>query len=321
MRLVKFILVVFICQVSSILHAEICADNVRGVIIQSYLKIFDGMFSKRSATAYRGAYSILEDTTEINTFITLLNECAIIDTPPLRSMADGNTFGVSKSSGWIFEEYNWRREPKILITIYFNNGRLPQILWVSYEDIETNGKLYHYSEKLNDYLYNLHYEDEDNMDDVSQQVAIWEQTKPRMNGIEAIKLYTQEPADTKSMSRSEFVRYILNSDIINNKNVMTLFLDPSETTTIIENLSKFIISDVLDYSSSESGAVYKLSKNKTIEWITKSSPVTGLIVISYKNDMNPELIWITPTGIERDNYKLIPEKSDVNIIDLLISTH
>ena len=315
-KTVYIILAVILCQTSSMLKAEISADNVRGVIIQSYLKIFDGMFSKRSATAYRGAYSILEDTTEINTFIALLNECALIDTPPLRSMADGNTFGVSKSSGWIFEEYNFRREPTELITIYFNNGRLPQILWVSYEDIETNGKLYHYSEKLKDYLYNLHYED--NMDDVRQQVAIWEQTKPRMNGIEAIKLYTREPADTKSMSRSEFVKYIINSDIINNKNIMTLFLDPSETTTIIENLSKFIISDVLDYSSSESGAVYKLSKNKTIEWITKSSPVTGLIVISYKNDMNPELIWITPTGIERDNYKLIPKKSDVNIIDCII---
>ena len=319
MRLVKFILVVFICQVSSILHAEICAGNVRGIIIQNYSGIFTQLFSKHDASFGIGEFSILDDSADIKTFIALLNECALINTPPLRSMADGNTFGVSKSFGWIFEEYNFRREPTELITIYFNNGRLPQILWVSYEDIETNGKLYHYSEKLKDYLYNLHYED--NMDDVRQQVAIWEQTKPRMNGIEAIKLYTQEPADTKSMSRSEFVKYILNSDIINNKNVMTLFLNPSETTTIIENLSKFIISDVLDYSSSESGAVYKLSKNKTIEWITKSSPVTGLIVISYKNDMNPELIWITPTGIERDNYKLIPEKSDVNIIDLLISTH
>ncbi len=311
MRVMRFFIIILFVLPTNLVWGGIHPENVRGVIIQNYRKIFDDMFSKQSATCEVGEVAVLKDQDDLKQFFEFYDECGIINTPQFNSLTDDRFYSVSKSDV-VFEESNWMREPQALATIYFSDGRIPQIVWFYMDDFESNGRLYHFTDSFKSYISKLTYDID--WENVRHQIKLWEQSKPEGNNIDSIELYTIDDNGNQQVSRSEFVKRI-----IKHKVNLIRYTDPSLKYPIIEILSKFIVSDVLGYSTKSSGLFYKVLIDGKIEWVTKSSLVRGLIKISYKNEADPELIWITKDGIERDFFKLTHSNSKLDIINVILN--
>lgn len=292
-------------------HAKDLLDpsHIIGIEVIISPKIFDADLYRRSHmvggeipenVTLLPTYAIIDGLENIKRVCEHLSKLEEHDWLTHSPYTDSEAFKIWPN-GWVVSYEAPGKYAGLSLSIYYDDGRLPDIFWDSHYKSFRN-KLFDASREWNDALYFL-IEDISKKQDAQYVVEQWKDCKINTDDVEWILFNLMPRNEAKHYDRSKAV-YRLTTDFVKFGGVRGCLTDKTKISDFFTMLREMPYQKTNFYSVLESGYQVGFSGSGGVEWTDAANDVLGFITIKRKDKVTPlELIWINDNEtIDRDYF-------------------
>lgn len=285
-------------------HPTISPTGIRGVVL-IHSGLSTGDISRESysyqsfhSDGFSGTRAILYSSADIDSFIHAVNSVDILPAT-YDPYSNGVDFFRTPDASRLHNFPSYWHNPTGYAMVYYKNGTLPQLIWFSMgrAESETNTTVSSYG--LDKTLMALAERNKCTLSQISDTIKSWNSEPIDCSSVEKIVMYAKKQYEcTTDCSRQAFIGMIGNHAC-----GRKVFMDERSIYHIITNLSMLTYKRTLDYNTLSTVVRCHIGKDGDLIWQNESAPVIGQMLIFYRGQPFPEIIWFTTEAIERSYFQ------------------
>lgn len=285
-------------------HPTVTPTDIRGIVlIKSGLSTGDisrESYSYQSfhSDDFSGIRAILHSSADIDSFTHAVNSLDILPAT-YNPYSNGVDFFRTPDASRLHNFPSYWHNPTGYAMVYYKNGTLPQLIWFSMGRVESEANTTVPSYGLDKTLMTLAEKNKCTLSQISDTIKSWNSEPIDCSSVEKIVMYAKKQDEcTTNFSRQAFI------DLIGNYACgRKVFMDEGSIRQIITNLSELTYKRTLDYNTLSTVVRCHIGKDGDLMWQNESAPVMGQMLIFYRGQSFPEIIWFTTEAIERGYFQ------------------
>lgn len=311
MKIKSFFIAILLISIP-IIHEVNATDtnNIRGVEIYYEGIAFDRDASRKEASAslIKQCRGLIVNQNELNEFFGCLDSIKYHSENHLNPYCDYSglenfpkTFRYDMTSGIISDCSGY-------VIIYFNDGRLPELMWFDNFDLQRRKGCYDLS--FNDIrsLFDIIKKLKIKGDEIDETVKKWQQEPIDCSNISKIQTLFLTDTLNGGISRAKFIEYansfkassdslLLRHEILANQTAHNQLIKDFMT-----ELNALRYKKTLFYDTENTLIMCHIGHDGRFVWDDYEDKVIGMISIFRNEELSPEIIWVTQKGLERSYF-------------------